>query len=146
MSVSVVLKRTSVSSDEEPVADQVPEQVRALRRAARKPRAIDDVRDAVLDRLDQARDVGGVVLEVGVLDERCPRDVGDRRPQRRALPLFAGGPDGCRAPAGQLARIAGVPSVEPSSTTIISFSSVERETRSSTPRWWPPRCRRGRGN
>ena len=59
----------------------MPEEVRALRLAAREPRPEDDVGGAALDRLDQARHLDGVVLEVGVLDhDDVAVDVGDPRP------------------------------------------------------------------
>src|SRR5262249_31785458 len=53
---------------QEPVSDQVPEQVGALRPAPRETRSVDDVGDALLDRLDQGRHLGRVVFHVGVLD------------------------------------------------------------------------------
>ena len=71
---------------QEAVAEQVPEEVRALRPAAREPRAVDDVGRAALDRLDQLRHLGRVVLHVGVLDHRdLAVEVRDRGANRGAL-------------------------------------------------------------
>src|SRR4051812_2706513 len=69
------------------VAGVVPEVDDAVRTAAEEAAAEDDVGMTVDDRLEQPRVVGGVVLEVGVLDED---DVAGRRrepgTQRGALP------------------------------------------------------------
>src|SRR5262249_60261112 len=70
----------------EAVAAQVPEDTRALRPPARQPRAVDDVGDAALDRLDQRGNVRRVVFEVGVLDHRYVAvGVGDGGADSRAL-------------------------------------------------------------
>ena len=71
---------------QEAVPKQVPEQVRPLRPPARKPGAEDDVGDAAVDRLDQRRHVGRVVLEIGVLDDSdVAVHVRNRRPNGGAL-------------------------------------------------------------
>jgi hypothetical protein len=69
------------------VAEQVPEEVRALRPAAREARAVDDVGRAALDRLDEPGYLGRVVLQVGVLDDRdLAVEVRDRGTDRGTFP------------------------------------------------------------
>src|SRR6059058_4387808 len=71
---------------EQLVADRVPEHEHPAR--ARVARAVDDVGVAVEDRLDEPRVLGGVVLQVGILDDRdVAAHVGDGGPHRGALAL-----------------------------------------------------------
>jgi hypothetical protein len=63
MSEIVVLKDVR-EQRQEAVAEEMPEQIRALRPAAREARAEDDVGSSAFDRLDQLRDAGRVVLHV----------------------------------------------------------------------------------
>ena len=68
------------------VADRMPEILDPVLRAAAETRSEHDVGSAGLDRPQEARVLGGVVLEVGVLDENdLPSRRGERRPQRAAL-------------------------------------------------------------
>ena len=114
------------------IADRVPEVQHAMRLAARESRAIDHVGQAVDDRLDQLRVLLRIVFEVGVLDDDYVASrFGEPSAQRGALPLIDGmeeRPD-VRTERGCLRRSA-VPSVEQSSTTMISFVTGERWTRS----------------
>jgi hypothetical protein len=119
---------------EEAIADEVPEEVGPLRAPAREPRAEHDVGDAALDRLDQRRHVGGVVLHVGILDDGdVAVECGIAARIAAPLPRFGwrrrirSGPALC-----QRVRMAPVSSVEPSSTAITCLSSSSAATRSST--------------
>jgi len=54
---------------------------------ALEARAIDGVGPALLDRPEQAREVGGVVLEIGILgDDRVAGGGGDPGPECRTFP------------------------------------------------------------
>ena len=84
MSVSIVLYSTLVAS----VTSRFPEVVREQEHAVapEEPRAVDDVRLALADELDQLRILFRRVLEVGVLDDhQVAGDRGEPAPQRRAL-------------------------------------------------------------
>ena len=80
--------------------------------------------------------VGRVVLDVGVLDDGdVAVDVRDRRADRRALaPVLLADDDDVSRLAATPRRSRAVPSVEPSSTTMICLSSGSASTRSSTAR------------
>ncbi len=94
-------------------------------RAAEEAGAVDDVGPAVEDGLEERRVLGGVVLQVGVLDEDdVARRRGESRLEGRPLahvPRLEEDPDVRGLRGGR--RRSRVPSVEKSSTTTISFSS-----------------------
>ena len=114
------------SSVRQLVPDGVPEiQHPMAARRAEKARAVDDVGVAVEDRLQQQRVLARVVLEVRVLDDD---DVAGRfaKParHRRALAAILRLKEHADAVAAvELAMMSRVPSVDPSSTMMISLST-----------------------
>ena len=94
---------------------------------AEEARAEDDVGLALEDRAQQQRVLARVVLEVGVLDDHdVAGGLAEAAGHRRALALVGGlEEDADAALAVELARMSRVPSVEPSSTMRISFSTPQ---------------------
>ena len=128
MSVRLRFVSMLLNSREHAVADRVPVVEHAVR-SAEEARAEDGVGLAVEDRLEQRRPVRGIVLEIGVLDDHDVAGArGERRADGRALPAFSGWQiSRSMRPCGeQLSRISRVPSVEQSSTQMISFRSAYR--------------------
>ena len=117
---------------QELVAERVPEVQHAVRAPRQEARPVHDVGLAGLERLEQLAVLGGVVLEVGVLDDRRSRRVASAKPARSAAPLpwFTRLRERPRTRGSStVASTSAVPSVEPSSTTITSATHGDASTR-----------------
>ena len=128
MSVRLMSLRMLVSQVRTAVAHAVPVVEHPAVVAAEEPAAEDGVGLAVEDRLDDAGDLGRVVLEIGVLDDGdVAGHVPDRRLDRGALAhvaLVEDGPDrgSCAASSRRI-------SAEPSRRAVVDAHQLHRDRR-----------------
>ena len=122
---------------QQPVGDHVPEQVHASR-SRHEARAVDDVRLTAQERAEQTRNLARVVFEIGILDDdELAGRLLDAGANGGPLPLVLRLEDetDVRIALGEaVSRISREPSVDPSSTTMISLSRSTAATRRTSSR------------